>query len=337
MKLKYIFLLPTVFILLFSLPLFVAILGSDNEVENKSSVDYEQAGANLSAEVLTHLSTVEKYCEEYGISDYIAYILAIMEVESGGKVIDVMQSSESLGMAPNFLNTDASIKQGCAYFASLLETATQQGCDIDTVIQAYNYGGSFISYVSRNGKQYTFELAESFSQSRSGGVKVTYPNPIAIAKNGGWKYRYGNMFYVSLVSYHLSFTSMSFDDATVQTIMNEALKYEGWTYVFGGSSPSTSFDCSGLTQWCFNQAGITLPRTAQMQYDAMQHISISEAKAGDLVFFQGTYSAGTYITHVGIYVDDMQMYHAGNPIGYTDLTTTYWQQHIVCAGRIIEK
>ena len=95
-----------------------------------------------------------------------------------------------------------------------------------------------------------------------------------------------------------------------------------------------SFDCSGLTQWCYGKAGISLPRTAQAQYDATQHIPLSQAQAGDLVFFHSTYNTSDYVTHVGIYVGNNQMYHAGNPIGYTDLTSAYWQQHIICAGRI---
>ena len=94
-----------------------------------------------------------------------------------------------------------------------------------------------------------------------------------------------------------------------------------------GSNPNTSFDCSGLVQWCYGKAGISLPRTAQAQYDATQHIPLSQAQAGDLVFFHSTYNAGTYVTHVGIYVGNNQMYHAGDPIGYADLNNSYWQQH----------
>ena len=116
--------------------------------------------------------------------------------------------------------------------------------------------------------------------------------------------------------------------------MNEALKYRGWDYVYGGSNPNTSFDCSGLVQWCYGKAGIYLPRTAQAQYDAIQHISLSQAQAGDLVFFHSTYNAGTYVTHVGIYVGNNQMYHAGDPIGYADLNNSYWKQHLIGAGRI---
>ena len=99
-------------------------------------------------------------------------------------------------------------------------------------------------------------------------------------------------------------------------------------------NPNTSFDCSGLTQWCYGKAGISLPRTAQAQYDATQHLPLSQAKAGDLVFFHSTYNAGSYVTHVGILVSPTQMYHAGNPIGYADLSSSYWQQHLIGAGRV---
>ena len=143
---------------------------------------------------------------------------------------------------------------------------------------------------------------------------------------------YGNMFYVELVSQYLTVSQVSGELA--QKIMNEALKYQGWDYVYGGSNPNTSFDCSGLVQWCYGKAGINLPRTAQAQYDATQHIPLSQAQAGDLVFFHSTYNAGTYVTHVGIYVGNNQMYHAGDPIGYADLTSSYWQQHLIGAGRI---
>ncbi len=170
-----------------------------------------------------------------------------------------------------------------------------------------------------NGKKHSFNLAENFAKNKSGGTKVTYTNPIAVSKNGGWRYNYGNMFYVELVNQYL--TVKQFSNETVQAVMNEALKYQGWKYVYGGSNPNTSFDCSGLTQWCYGKAGVSLPRTAQAQYDATQHIPLSQAQAGDLVFFHSTYNTSDYVTHVGIYVGNNQMYHAGNPIGYTDLTS----------------
>lgn len=319
-----------VFLLIFSLLLFVVILFSDEEDGGGSHLQY--GGVNVSVEVLAHKPLLEKYARVYGIEEYVNVLLAMIQVESGGTLEDVMQSSESLGLPPNSLGTEESIKQGCKYFASLLQSAEAKGCDLNAVIQSYNYGGGFLNYVSDRGKKYSFELAEGFAREKSGGVKVTYTNPIAVEKNGGWRYNYGNMFYVLLVSQYLTVTQ--FDDETVQAVMDEALKYEGWRYVFGGASPTSSFDCSGLVQWCYGKAGISMPRTAQEQYNVAQHIPLSEAKPGDLVFFHSTYDSGTYITHVGLYVGNNRMYHAGDPIGYTDLTSSYWQQHLASAGRI---
>ena len=310
---------------------FVAIFISDEAPSYRPFGDGSML--SVSADTLQHQAMVEKYAQEYGISEYVSILLAIIEVESGGRLPDVMQSSESLGLPPNTLDTEASIQQGVRYFADLLNSAKRYGMDDDTVIQAYNYGGGFIQYVANNGKQYSFELAENFAKERAGGVKVTYSNPIAVQQNGGWRYRYGNMFYVQLVRQYFT-TSIQFDDELVQLVMNEALKYEGWRYVFGGDNPLTSFDCSGLTQWSYRKAGINLPRTAQQQYDATEHIPLSQAKAGDLVFFHSTYNSGTYVTHVGIYLGNNQMYNAGDPIGYADLTSPYWQQHLIGAGRI---
>lgn len=312
---------------------FVAIFISNEEhSSNRGDFIHDIDSISVTADVLKHQPMVEKYAQEYGISEYVSTLLAIIQVESGGKLPDVMQSSESLGLPPNTLDTEASIQQGTKYFADLLRSAKASGVNENTVIQAYNYGGAFIDYVAKRGSSYSFELAESFAKERSGGSKVTYSNPIAVKKNGGWRYRYGNMFYVDLVSQY--FISPQFDDEMVQIVMNEALKYEGYPYRFGGDNPNTSFDCSGLTQWSYRKAGINLPRTAQQQYDVTEHIPLSEAKPGDLVFFHSTYNAGTYVTHVGIYVGNNQMYNAGDPIGYADLTTAYWQKHLIGAGRI---
>lgn len=184
------------FLALFGLLAFVAIFIS-NEEHSSDGGDFIGGigGISVSADVLKHQPMVEKYAKEYGISEYVSTLLAIIEVESGGRLLDVMQSSESLGLPPNTLDTEASIQQGTKYFADLLRSAERSGVDGNTVIQAYNYGGAFIYYVARRGKAYNFELAENFARERSGGSKVTYTNPIAVKKNGGWRYRYGNMFY----------------------------------------------------------------------------------------------------------------------------------------------
>ena len=332
MKIRHLVLVSSFFVVFFSFILLVTVLFVDEEEANSSSLSV--GNLSLSSEVLAYRSIVEKYAKENGISEYVPYLLAIMQVESGGKGNDVMQSSESLGLPPNSLNSTASIKQGVKYFATLIQLMKEKGCDITTAIQSYNFGGEFIEYVANRGKKYSFELASDFAKEKSDGQKVTYTNPVANQK-GNWRYAYGNQYYVTLVlQYIRQGNSQKFDDQTVQKIMAEALKYENYPYVFGGSTPTTSFDCSGLTQWCYAKAGITLPRTAQAQYDSSQHLSIKEAKPGDLVFFHSTYDAGTYVTHVGIYVGNMRMYNAGDPIGYADLNDTYWQQHLIGAGRV---
>lgn len=320
---------------LFNILLFVGIFAGDSDEEQISSIDGTPdylAGMNLSEDVLAYQSIVESYADEYGISEYVGYLMSIMQVESGGRGDDVMQSSEYAGVEKDSLHPEESIRYGCKFFSELLNKTQSKGCDINTAIQAYNFGSVYVDYVAEHELKHTFTLAEAFAEEKSGGITVKYNNAIAISTNGGWRYKYGNMFYVQLVSQYLFLDQLP--DETYDLVMNEALKYEGWRYVFGGASPSTSFDCSGLTQYCFGQAGIELGRTAQDQYNGCQHIPVSEAKPGDLIFFQGTYSSGTYITHVGIYVGENKMFDAGDPIGYSDLTTDFWQEHIVCAGRI---
>ena len=157
MKLRHLALLGGIFTVIISLLLFLFIVTADDE-ESGGSSGFDYSGMNLSAEVLKHQPTVEKYAKQYGISDYVNYLLAIMQVESGGTAVDVMQSSESLGLPPNSLGTEQSIEQGCKYFASLLASAKAKGCDINTVVQSYNYGGGFVDYVASHGKKYTFEL-----------------------------------------------------------------------------------------------------------------------------------------------------------------------------------
>ena len=122
MKLKHIAIIGSLFPILFSMVLFFGVLISADSDDENSNFSSGITGMNLSAEVLKHQPMVEKYAREYGISEYVNVLLAIIQVESGGTAEDVMQSSESLGLPPNSLDTESSIKQGCKYFASLLSS-----------------------------------------------------------------------------------------------------------------------------------------------------------------------------------------------------------------------
>ena len=128
----------------------------------------------------------------------------------------------------------------------------------------------------------------------------------------------------------------SYDDAAVQALMEEAAKYLGYPYVWGGSSPSTSFDCSGFVCWVFTNSGVhNLPRTtAQGIYDQCTPVSAADAKAGDIIFFTGTYNSAGPVSHVGIYCGNGTMIHCGDPIKYASINTSYWQSHFYAFGRL---
>ena len=124
-------------------------------------------------------------------------------------------------------------------------------------------------------------------------------------------------------------------DEKFRKMITEAEKYLGYPYVWGGSSPSTSFDCSGFVSYVFTNSGVcNMGRlTAQGIYDICMPVSPEEARPGDIIFFTGTYDAGEPVTHVGIYAGDGQMIHCGNPIQYTSINSAYWQSHFYAFGR----
>ena len=125
-------------------------------------------------------------------------------------------------------------------------------------------------------------------------------------------------------------------DPVFAAIIQEAEKWIGMPYVWGGYSPVTSFDCSGFVSWVINQSGWDVGRLgARGLYGVCTPVSASDAKPGDLIFFHSTYRTETPgITHVGIYVGDGVMIHAGNPIGYASIDTPYWQAHLYGYGRL---
>ena len=125
-------------------------------------------------------------------------------------------------------------------------------------------------------------------------------------------------------------------DEKFRKMITEAEKYLGYPYVWGGSSPSTSFDCSGFVSWVINHCGNGWNIGRQTANGLMGKCDIipkSEAKPGDLIFFQKTYNTSG-ASHVGIYVGNGMMIHCGNPISYASIETNYWRQHYYCMGRI---
>ena len=121
-------------------------------------------------------------------------------------------------------------------------------------------------------------------------------------------------------------------DEQFAALLTEAEKYVGYPYVWGGSSPATSFDCSGYLSWVLNQCGWNVGRLgAQGLYNYCT--PTSNPQPGDLVFFVGTYDTPG-VSHCGLYLGDGMMLHCGDPIGYANLNSSYWQAHLYAYGRL---
>ncbi|MDD6667748.1 MAG: C40 family peptidase [Lachnospiraceae bacterium] len=288
----------------------------------------QPVSASLSQSTIAYADTVHDISQSMGLTlDDEQYILAIIEVESHGTGNNPMQWSNDVTGDGKFdekdkalITPEMSIRLGIGLYKQLRDRQASTGCDLETMIQSYNYGPGFINFVMANGGKYSEDLAQQFSDNmKSKHHLKIYGDPSYVTK---WK------------KYVASESGTAMDSNVYQTIHDEAYKYIGKAYAFGGSSPSTGFDCSGFTQWCFAKAGISLPRTAQEQYNATTHISIDQAQPGDLVFFTGTYQTSNYITHVEIYVGNHTSIGAGSPIKEHNLDGTYYKNHYVCFGRV---
>lgn len=159
---------------------------------------------------------------------------------------------------------------------------------------------------------------------------------IYLASKGNRDYLFANDIYANETdapSYTIPGEALT--DATFRRLITEAEKYLGYPYVWGGSTPATSFDCSGFVCWVFSNSGVyPLSRTtAQGIYNQCARVSPQDAKPGDIIFFKGTYNTSE-ISHVGIYVGNGMMIHAGNPIKYASVNTDYWTQHFFAYGRL---
>lgn len=288
-----------------------------------NELEFGQNGmANVSPLVEQWRSHVERIAAEFGMGEYVELLLAMIAQESGGdaeRYPDILQCSESAGDAPNTITDPIkSLEQGIKYFASLVESGKKAGVDTETVLQAYNFGGGYIGYIRDyyNGR-HSEEAARAFSGK--------------MASKMGWS-SYGDVKYVEHVHSHMNFQPGGGAVGNYDTMYGVMKEYEGVPYVFGGNSKA-GIDCSAMSQTLYRSIGISLPRTAQAQYDAVSHITESQVQKGDLVFFTGTYNAGTYITHVGVYTGNNQFFHAGGKRCQFSALSGYYRQHLAGFGR----
>ena len=241
-------------------------------------------------------------------------------------------------------------------------TGTQVLASMDGTVTTATYDAFYGNYVVIEKDGYTTKYAHMDTLSVSTGQIVTHGTVIGTTGNTGSstgshlhiECLYNGEYYNPLFYFEAGERTLygeapgsgsgggnaippdSYDDATVQAFMEEAAKYLGYPYVWGGSSPSTSFDCSGFVCWVFTNSGVhDLPRTtAQGIYDQCTPVSAADAKAGDIIFFTGTYNSPGPVSHVGIYCGNGVMIHCGDPIKYANINTSYWQSHFYSFGRL---
>ncbi|TPV39601.1 bifunctional lytic transglycosylase/C40 family peptidase [Bacillus dicomae] len=309
---------------------------------------------NLPPEVMRWQAMVEQECAAQGVPELVPYVLAIIMVESNGiseKLPDIMQSSESQGWAMNTIsNPKDSIYYGVMHLKGAFDDAKMLGInDLLAIVQTYNFGRNYVHWLAANNKTHSIQTADYYSLTvvapaggNKNGTTIGYSQAVAIAYNGGYRYiNGGNFFYAEMVKQYLSFdngTAPVNGSETFKKIMEEALKYNGNPYVWGGKTPAQGFDCSGLTSWAFRAAGVNLNGSASEQYYATVEVDPKDAQPGDLVFFKGTYGGPDHVSHVGIYVDANTMYDSENAgIGYHQFTSAGWQKYYAGIRRVVPK
>lgn len=275
-------------------------------------------GLAVSPDVLRYKAQVTAACKANHIPDQVDVVLAIMMQESGGDGEDVLQCGAK--------TPAASIKAGVAEYAKDDQAAQKATTNrLETGIQAYNFGFSYIAYAIARGGGYTSTNAVSFAGAHSHGKKRS---------NG--TYAYGDQNYVPHVERYLVPTAgktspLLADDASLNTAIVAGEAYIGHsTYVFGGGRNASDiaagrFDCSSFVHYCFAKAGVRVGWTTDELVGEGHRVAFSQIRVGDLIFFD------TYKTngHVGIWLGNGQFLNCNDSHGATisSLSNSYWGSH----------
>jgi len=285
---------------------------ADGSNGSNGSVEGVVGNQNLSQEVLSKKSIVEKYAREEKIPEEVPVLLAIMMVESGGKEPDPMQSSESAGL-PQFALSDSesSIRQGVKHYKKCLEEARALGNDRWTAVQSYNFGRNYNVYVAQNGKVHSTKLADQYSLKvvapslgNTTGQRYKYNDPIAVLYNGGWLYlNGGNFFYCDKVKQYITTEQQegstgsinSLDGVLGQTINGGECYGLTAYYVTMLGGPQLM----GSNKWYASQIGTDYD-WASYGWEVILNPSYGDVRAGDVINFAPGGYAITEYGHTGI-------------------------------------
>lgn len=320
--------------------------------------------AKLSDEIKKYEEELEAAAKEYGFEAYVELFKALAEQRHyDGKKDDIFNMSKT-SLNPDSKKTLSradSIKIAAELFADCIDAYSKMGEPhmppqptdteaLKSILQAFEFeSDGFVDYCK--GK-YTLEKAEEYAKKKSGNTKRT--DEAEIQQKGPWDFKdqkYPDkvlQFYFVQVSqtgggesFGFSLPSEALSDKEFMNMYNEISKYVqgNYPYVFGGSSPETSFDCSGFVCWVINHCGNgwNVDRTSAnglLSYCA--EVKKEDAKPGDLIFFQGTYNEPG-ASHVGIVVGNNHFAHFGNPGKISDYTGSYWVEHFLAIGRLNQK
>lgn len=309
--------------------------------DSKNRIELLEDFSKIPQSVQKHIPTIKKYMKQYKIPDeYLPYILAQATQESSGKEPDIFQASESKynGQIGMIKSAEESIEHAMKRWREIINEIKKRDIEfsIPLVLQTYNYGSGYLSWVKNHGNKYTKENAISFSM-----------HMLKILK--GWTYNvYGDTKYVEHIYRYLSFKKNSFNvpnnamySDDVQKLVNEAKKYLGVPYVFGATYDTApyGFDCSSFVGYVYTKTGVkNMPRTtAWLIYkNYCTPISSSQAVPGDIVFFHSTYECPEPISHIGIYIGNDTMIHTGGKPGvcFEKINTNFWKSHFYGFGRV---
>ena len=330
--------------------------GSSYAVEDDHMKDAEAQYCAMEAELQEYLDTYESthYYDEYHYDldeiEHDPYVLlsAISALHGGEWTIDEIGGTLQMLFDKQYILTETVTTE--TRYRTETRTGERQATDPETGAYLYDEYGEPImeEYEYEVQVPYTYYICtvelENFNLSH---VPVYIMSEEQLSMYATFMSTLGNRpdlypdsFYVDAYvnteyeDYEIPASALS--DPQFAAMMEEAEKYLGYPYVWGGSNPNTSFDCSGFVSWVVNNCGAGW-NLGRLGADSLRHtcsyVSPANAKPGDLIFFEGTYDT-TGASHVGIYVGNNMMIHCGDPIQYADITSSYWQQHFLSFGRL---
>lgn len=275
---------------------------------------------------------IEAECVKQGLDlNYVNVLLAQGMQESGYRVIDIFQASESkYNGVPGLIKTEEeSIEQVVKMWIAIKNRIKEMGLveTIPLILQSYNFGMGYLKYVKEHGGEHNINIATEFSeiQLNSDYFRQLFPNATA----------YGDIYYVPHVLRYIARESFLSETANenINRMLEIAYRYNGVPYELGGDN-FIKIDCSGLVMVTLKQMGFDLPHSSESQchilsktYDV--NFDFSSMKVGDLVFYKDTYESG--ISHVGFYIGDNKMFDASGKFVSVRPLTDYWVKHFYCS------